>query len=290
MKIFISGASGLVGGNCLQHFTEYNIETIGTYFSFPVKGLFPFDTLNLSNPNNFDIYNFKPNVIVHCGAMTHVDACETNPQESYDKTVKSTINLIELANKLNAKIVYLGTDYVFDGKRGPYFEDDDANPLNIYAAHKLEAEQAVLKNSSEHLILRITNVYGNEIRNKNFVARIVEQCKAGQKLTLTLPSDQYATPINAYDVARAMRLLLLDNKKGIYHLASTDWMNRIDLALNILKYFPNAAYDLIPKITKELNQPALRPLLGGLQKVKFSSEYPTFRFSNVDDFVKNTFL
>jgi dTDP-4-dehydrorhamnose reductase len=285
MKIFISGASGLVGGNCLKHFTENNMDTVGTFFSYAVDGLHQFDTLNLDNPNNFDLINYKPDVIVHCGAMTHVDACETEQEESYQKTVQSTLNLIELANKLNAKLVYLSTDYVFDGKRGPYFEDDQVNPLSVYAAHKLEAEQAVLKNSKEHLVLRITNVYGNEIRNKNFIARIIEQCQQGKKLTLNLPYDQYATPVNAYDVARAMRLLLLDQKSGIYHIAGTDWMNRVDLALNVLKYFPNADFELIPKSTEALKQPANRPLLGGLQKVKFSSEYLNFRFSTVDEYV-----
>jgi dTDP-4-dehydrorhamnose reductase len=285
MKIFISGASGLVGGNCYHHFIENDIETIGSYFSFPVEGLHAFNTLDISDVNNFDIIAYKPNIIVHCGAMTHVDACETAIQESYDKTVQSTLNLLRIANEINAKLVYLSTDYVFDGKEGPYFEHDVVHPLSIYAQHKLEAEKAVLQDSEKHLVLRITNVYGDEIRNKNFIARIIDQCKAKQHLTLTLPADQYATPVNALDVAKAMRLLLLDGKSGIYHIASTDWMNRVDLALNVLKYFPNATYDLIPKLTN-LNQAAARPLLGGLQKVKFSSEYPTFRFSTVDDYVR----
>jgi dTDP-4-dehydrorhamnose reductase len=285
MKIFISGASGLVGGNCFKYFTTNHVATIGTYFSFAVEGLHAFDTLNLDNPTNFDVANFKPDIIVHCGAMTHVDACEKEVEESYSKTVTSTLNLIKLAKKLNAKLVYLSTDYVFDGKKGPYYEDDEVNPLSIYAQHKLEAEQAVLADNANHLVLRITNVYGDEIRNKNFISRIIEQCKNNQHLVLKLPSDQYATPINAMDIAKAMLLLLQHNKSGIYNIASTDWMNRVDLALNILKYFPEASYELHPILTKDLNQPAARPLMGGLQKAKFSAEFPEFRFSTVDEYV-----
>jgi dTDP-4-dehydrorhamnose reductase len=286
MKIFISGASGLVGGNCLKHFLANNINAIGTYFSYALPDIYYFDTLNLNNPDNFDVMNFKPDVIVHCGAMTHVDACETSIEESYNKTVQSTLTLIGLANTLNAKLVYLSTDYVFDGKRGPYFEDDAVNPLSIYAKHKLEAEEAVIKNSANHLVLRITNVYGNEARNKNFIARIIDQCMANETLKLTLPYDQYATPVNAYDVARAMLLLLQNNKNGLYHIASTDYMNRVDLAMNVLKHFPEAQYDLNPISTATMNQAAKRPLLGGLQKVKFSETFNTFIFTTVDDFVK----
>jgi dTDP-4-dehydrorhamnose reductase len=227
---------------------------------------------------------------VHCGALTHVDYCEEHVDESYQKTVLSTQNLLAIANEINAKVVFISTDYVFDGMHGPYRENDAVNPLGIYAKHKLEAEQMVLKNSPNHLVLRVTNVYGNEERNKNFVSRIVEQCKKGEKLTLKLPSDQYATPVNAWDVARAMYLLLKDNHSGIYHMASTDFLNRVELALTVLKYFPYAKYDLIPITTQEMKQPAKRPLMGGLIKKKFADLYPEFLFSNVDDFVKSSLL
>jgi dTDP-4-dehydrorhamnose reductase len=286
MKIFISGASGLVGSNCLKYFTQQGADCIGTYFSYPLPGIYPFNTLAMDDAANFDIVQFHPDVIVHCGAMTHVDACETAPEESYQKTVQSTINLLEIAKQLNAKLVYLSTDYVFDGQHGPYAETDATAPISVYAKHKLEAEQMVLQASPNHLVLRITNVYGHEARNKNFVSRIIEQCLAKQTLTLRLPLDQYATPVNAWDVARAMYLLLQNNQSGVFHIASTDWMNRVELAKTVLKYFPDAEYTMQPITTKAMQQPADRPLLGGLLKTKFSNAYPNFLFSNVDDFVK----
>lgn len=287
MNIFISGASGLVGGNCLRYFASKGLTVLGTYFSYPTEGTVYFNTLDLNDPKNPNLDEFMPNVIVHCGALTHVDYCESHESESYEKTVQSTQHLLALAEKYQAKLVYISTDYVFDGLAGPYSEDDSVGPLSMYAHHKLKAEQMVLAASEKHLVLRITNVYGDEDRNKNFVARIISQCIAHEKLTLKLPYDQYATPVNAYDIARALYLLLRDQHKGIFHIAGTDWMNRVELALTILKYYPKAAYTLESVSTPELNQPANRPLRGGLLKSKFSALYPEFLFSNVDDYVRS---
>jgi dTDP-4-dehydrorhamnose reductase len=287
MKVFISGASGLVGGNCLKYFKEIGWNVIGSHLSFSTEGTVFFNTLEPNHLENFDVTTFRPDVIVHCGALTHVDYCEANPEESYEKTVQSTKNLIELSKKCNARFVYISTDYVFDGAHGPYLEDAPVNPLSVYARHKLEAEELSLKELENTLVLRVTNVYGDEIRNKNFVARIIEQCKEGKKLTLKLPYDQFASPANAWDIARAMYVLLKDEKTGIYHISGSDYMNRVELALRVISYFPDATYDLIPVSTATLNQPAARPLLGGFVKLKFASEYPDFLFGTVDSYVQS---
>jgi len=288
MKVFIAGASGLVGSNCMKHFVEQGWTVKGSYFSFPTEETVFYNTLEPNHPDNFDIITFQPDIIVHCGALTHVDYCETHEEESYQKTVQSTKNLIAIARRCNARFVYISTDYVFDGVNGPYRETDPVNPLSVYARHKLEAEQMVLNELQESLVLRVTNVYGNEVRGKNFISRIIEQCVNNQKLTLKLPYDQFATPTNAWDIARAMFLLLRDGKSGIYHICGSDFMNRVELALRVLGYFSNATYDLIPISTEELNQPAKRPLIGGFVKMKFSSEYPDFLFGTVDSYVQQT--
>lgn len=285
MKVFIAGASGLLGGNCLKHFSEQGWDVKGSYFSYATDNTVYYNTLQPEDPNNFDIAAFAPDVIVHCGALTHVDYCEQHPEESYTQTVTSTINLIAVAQKCKAKMVYISTDYVFDGKNGPYTEDASVNPISVYGRHKLEAEQMVLKEIPGALVLRITNVYGDEARGKNFIARIVQQCEEGKELTLKLPYDQFASPTNAWDIARAMFVLLRDGKSGIYHTGSTDFMNRVELALTVLKHFPDAKYQLIPLDTASLQQPAARPLIGGFVCMKFRKEYPEFLFSNVDDYL-----
>ncbi|RYZ53014.1 MAG: SDR family oxidoreductase [Sphingobacteriales bacterium] len=285
MKVFIAGASGLVGGNCMKHFSEQGWDVKGSYFSYATDNTVFYNTLEPTHPDNFDVVGFNPDVIVHCGALTHVDYCEAHEEESYVQTVQSTKNLIELTKKCGAKFVYLSTDYVFDGKEGPYQEDAPVNPLSVYARHKLEAEQLALKSLDDTLVLRVTNVYGNEVRGKNFIARIIDQCRNDQKLTLKLPYDQFATPTNAWDIARAMHVLLRDGKGGIYHICSSDFMNRVELALRVLQYFPEASYELIPMDTASLNQPANRPLVGGFVKAKFSREYPEFLFGTVDSYL-----
>ncbi len=285
MKILIIGASGLVGGNCLRYLSTQNHDCIGTYFSYPAKDTVYYDTLNIENPDNFDLDAFAPEVIIHCGALTHVDYCEQHPEESERLTVQSTQNVIEIARKFSTKLIFISTDYIFDGENGPYDEEAIANPISVYGQHKWEAEELIKKSNLHHIILRITNVYGDEERGKNFVARIIEQATKGQHLTLKLPVDQYATPINAHDIARAINLLLKADEQGIYNIASTDYMNRVQLALRILKYFPKASYDLIPLTTQEMNPPAARPLQGGLKSNKFLSKYPNFLFSTVDEYV-----
>lgn len=285
MKVFIVGASGLVGNNCLRHFREQGWDVKGSYFSYATDDLVYYNTLNPEDAANFDIGGWQPDVIVHCGALTHVDYCESHPEESYEQTVRSTLNLITVAQNCAARMVYLSTDYVFDGTDGPYLEEAPVDPLSVYGRHKLEAEQAVLKAVSGSLVLRVTNVYGDEARGKNFVARIVQQCREGKKLTLKLPYDQYASPTNAYDIARAMFVLLRDGKAGVYHTGGTDYMNRVELALRVLRYFPGAEYDLQPLSTADLQQPAARPLLGGFIHRKFSNEYPDFLFSTIDDYL-----
>lgn len=284
MKVFIAGASGLVGGQCLCYFSGKGWDVKGSYFSYPVDGLVYFNTLE-ADARNFDLAGWKPDVIVHCGALTHVDYCESNEEESYLKTVRSTETLVSIAQKIGAGFVYFSTDYVFDGISGPYKEDDPVNPLSIYGRHKLEGEQLALREIENALVLRVTNIYGDEARGKNFVARIVSQIEEGNELTLRLPYDQFAHPTNAADLARALYLLLRDGKRGIYHLGGTDYMNRVELALRILKHFPEAKYYLEPVSTASLQQPAARPLNGGFIRAKFCAEYPEFLFRNVDDYL-----
>jgi dTDP-4-dehydrorhamnose reductase len=286
MNILIIGASGLVGGNCLRYFGEQGTgQVVGTYFSYPARGTVFYDTLHPDNPENFDVDGFAPDVIVHCGALTHVDHCEDHPDESHQKTVLSTANIIKLCLKHQARLVFISTDYVFDGLDGPYDEGAPVNPLSVYGKHKLEAEDLVREKVEDHVIIRITNVYGDEERGKNFVSRILEQIRDKKRLTLKLPADQFATPVNAVDIARCLHLLIRDHQKGTFHIAGTDYMSRVQLALRILKHFPDAAYDLYTPSTEELQQKAARPLQGGLKNRKFMEYYPTFRYSTIDDYL-----
>ena len=285
MKALILGASGLVGGNCMRRFGQEGWQCLGTHFSFPTDDTVYYNTLDHGDPANANLDAFSPDVIIHCGALTWVDHCEDNMDESHKLTVQSTHNAVALAKKYNATLVYLSTDYVFDGERGFYKETDPVNPLSVYGRHKLEAEDAVRSGMEHYIICRVTNVYGDEIRGKNFVARLSENMQKGEEMTLQLPHDQYATPVNAADIAKAIYMLLTSGKHGLYHLASTDYLNRIQLAQRVAKYFGHDGISLVPVTTAQLGQSAARPLLGGMCADKFNGEFPDFRWSNVDDYL-----
>ena len=286
MKTLILGASGLVGGNCMRYFASQGWTCLGTHFSFETADTVFYNTLDPSDPHNADLDAFQPDVIIHCGALTWVDYCEEHVDESYQKTVVSTHNATKLAERYKAKLVYLSTDYVFDGTRGFYMEEDDTFPLSVYGKHKLKAEDHVREHLTNFLICRITNVYGDEIRGKNFIARLSENMRKKEPMELRLPFDQYATPVNAFDVARAIYLLLSEDKKGLYHFAGTDYLNRVQLAQRVITYFGHEQVSLIPVTTKQLAPPARRPLLGGMSAQLFNEEFPHFRWSNVDDYLQ----
>ena len=287
MRFFVIGASGLVGGNFMDHLKAEGHEVVGTHTTLETDRTVFFDAIDLDHPDNFNLDEFQPEAIVHCAALAHVDYCEENVEESYQKTVQTALNVIALCKKYQASMVYTSTDYVFDGTSGPYVETDPVNPLSVYGKHKLEVEEAMqaeLPNLG--IILRIGNVYGDEIRGKNFIIRIINDVKNGREWHMNLPQDQFATPVWAFDVARVGVQLAVDRKSGIYHVGSTDFMNRIQLANKVLSYLPGHKCSMSGVLTKDLGQKAARPLLSGHISAKFLSEYPDFDFHNVDHYLQ----
>lgn len=288
MKVLIIGASGLVGSHCLKYFKEKNIEVIGTYRNFKTEGTYFLDP---SEENCFRFLKemgFKPEVVIHCGALTNVDYCEDHQEESENLTLNSTKVIADYCKKNSAKLVYISTDYVFDGLNGPYSEEEKTNPINVYGKHKLEAEW-ISEKTENCIIARITNVYGNEERSKNFIAHLLSMIHSGKEKTFNLPFDQFATPIYAGDIAKMLYLLVVDNKEGIYNLASTDYYNRYQLAQKVKSYYNETSHlKFNPISTQSLQQKAKRPLKGGLLNIKFISEYPLFEYTNVDDFILKT--
>ncbi len=288
MKVLVIGASGLVGSHCLKYFKEKNIEVIGTYRNFKTEDTCFFDPLEENCFNFLEEMHFKPEVIIHCGALTNVDYCEDHQEESENQTLTSTKVIAEYCKKNSIRLVYISTDYVFDGLNGPYSEDEKTNPINVYGKHKLEAELVADKTGS-CIIARITNVYGEEERSKNFIAHLLSVIYSGTEKNFNLPFDQFATPIYAGDVAKMIYLLVMDNKKGVYNLSSTDYYNRYQLAQKVKSYFKKTNHLVLnPISTQSLQQKAKRPLNGGLLNIKFTKEYPQFVYTNVDAFILKT--
>lgn len=288
MKILVIGASGLVGSHCMRYLKEKEISVIGTHRNFEQIDTFYFDPLNKNCFDFLNINHFSPDVIIHCGALTHVDYCEDHQNDSFNQTVESTRRIVDYCTQNRIKLVYISTDYVFDGINGPYFESAEVNPINVYGKHKLAAEELV-KKLEKYLIVRITNVYGEEARSKNFISSLVSLIKSNEERILKLPFDQYATPTYAGDIAKMIYLLLAEKKVGVFNLASTDFYSRFQLALKVKSFYPDSNnLKIEPISTKVLNQKARRPLNGGLLNVKFLNQFPDFEFTNIDKFIYKT--
>jgi dTDP-4-dehydrorhamnose reductase len=288
-RALVTGGSGLVGGRCAAALRKAGCEVVATHKTFPTDETVYFNCSDMADSDNFDVKGFAPQIIVHCAAWTHVDMCEEQVDESYFQNVTATRNVAALCKECNAKIVFTSTDYVFDGVAGPYAEDAEPMALSVYGKHKLECEQFLLADPSLHaIVLRITNVYGHEARGKNFVARIFKNASAsvdGETMNLRLPNDQFATPVDAATVAEVTAMLLADDKSGVYHVSSSEYVSRVQLAARVVKNIKSHKVAIEGVATAVLGQKAPRPLKGGLLAVRLQQEYPLYSPSTVDDFV-----
>ncbi|KAL1496763.1 hypothetical protein AB1Y20_014353 [Prymnesium parvum] len=290
-RALVTGGSGLVGGRCVTALRDGGYDVVATHRSFATSDTVYFNCADMADSVNFDVRQFRPDVIVHCAAMTNVDECESKPEESATQNVLATSNMVALAKELGAQMVFISTDYVFDGSAGPYSEDAEPSPLSVYGKHKLEAEKLVLALRGA-LVLRVTNVYGVEERGKNFVSRVLANAQKSigdaEPTTLRLPSDQFATPIDAEDIAAVVCMLLRDDRSGIYHIAAAEYMSRVQLAAKVLAKVPGHSMTIDPVSTAVLGQKAPRPLKGGLLPTRLLAEYPLFACRSVHEFLSSS--
>lgn len=267
-KILVIGCNGLVGSKFFRK-KDDKYDFFGTYNSeVPELGgnkdnLFQ---LNITNKENVDeiLKKVNPDYIIHTASITNVDYCEDHKEESYDVIVQGTKNIVEHCKKNGTKLIFISTDYVFDGNDGPYSEDSEPNPIGVYGSHKLLAEN-LIKNKSidkfKYLVVRTTVVFGNHEKKINFFNWLLGQLNKNDEVTIV--DDQYSTPILAEDLADGIMFCI--NKEGIVNISGSESLNRYDFAVLISRVF-ELNVDLIRRIsTKELNQKASRPLRAGLK-------------------------
>jgi len=257
VKALIIGASGLVGGALRAVFPQ----AIGTYFRSPSIDLVALDITD-DDAVRALVTQVAPELILLPAAQPNVDRCETEPTESERVNVEGTRHVAEAAARAHARLVFFSTDYVFDGKAGPYAPDAPTSPISVYGRHKLAAEMIVRETVADHLIVRACGVYGYQATGKNFVMALARLAAAGERMRV--PSDQWGTPTLAENLAEAVHELALSDYRGSAHPVGPDYLTRIDFArfaAEVLGYAPGF---LQPVATPELKQPAARPLRGGL--------------------------
>ncbi|MEW6096740.1 MAG: SDR family oxidoreductase [bacterium] len=273
MSILIIGASGFVG-SFLYEILAKEDEVIGTFYprESEVKG---FQYLDITDRKSVEVLirEIKPHVIILTAALTYVEYCEDHQKEAFDINVLGTTNVVLMAKEVNAKLVFFSTEYVFDGKKGPYSEIDLPNPISYYGKTKLEGERVIIDNLNDYLIIRTTVVYGYEKDGKNFIMQLIQKNKDRQ--VMNVPLDQYGSPTFRDNLVAATIELIQKDKRGIYNVVGSEVMNRFDFSVLAAEILGLDKSLIIPKTTSELGQRAPRPLNAGLKIDKVKQEIET---------------
>jgi len=233
LKVFVTGADGMVG----------------SYVDFGIK----------TNRSSLDITNLKetllvigehkPDVILHLAALTDVDQCERDPNRAYLINSVGAYHVALAARECGAKMVYISTAGVFDGeKKSPYAEDDIPNPQNYYGYSKFLGELAIRGVLADYLIVRTCwMVGGGPDKDKKFVAKIIDQLRKPETKEINAVSDQIGSPTFAKDLVAAIKKLIEQDARGIYHLANTGAASRFDVAKKIVSLVrPDIKVNAVP--------------------------------------------
>jgi dTDP-4-dehydrorhamnose reductase len=276
-RILICGANGLLGQRLsLMLSTQNDYEVLNTSIerSFVYdKMLFDYNQLDITNRSDVKslISSFQPNVILNAAGATNVDWCETNREEAWKVNVTAVENLAEASRKVGAKLIHISTDYVFDGKNGPYDEEAKPNPIGYYGKTKLASENAVLVAEIPHTILRTIVLYGSGISvRQNFALWVINNLKTGKQITVV--DDQLGNPTFVSDLALAMIKTFELNRQGIFHIGGGEQLSRYDFAIRTAEIFGLDA-SLIKRIkTCDLNQSSPRPMISGFITLKAETQ------------------
>lgn len=245
----IFGANGLVGSHLraqLQHAVPDTTTDITSVI----------DVMRV-------VHDVAPRIIYLAAAMTDVDACESASGEeaSYRVNVQGVVNVVRAARRYGAKVVFLSTDYIFDGTNGPYSLGAVPNPISVYGRHKLQAEHYVATQAPTWAIIRTTLVYGAHLKRRNFVYAVTSALRANRVFRAV--TDQLGTPTYAPELAR-MAIELAYTETGVFHVAGPDCSNRYDWACRIAEVYKLDLKLIQPVRTADLHQFAPRPLNAGL--------------------------
>ncbi len=276
-RVLIIGANGLVGQKLTDIFSNdrrfdllISARQSEAYNKAASFGYVQLDAANLAAVKEL-VWNFSPEVIINAAAYTDVDGCEREKELSWKANVTAVENLITASRLVGARVVHISTDYVFDGKAGPYDETATPNPLSYYGKEKLASENAVRASGENWAIVRTMVVYGVAPKvKKNFAIWLAQELKRGNKVNIVC--DQFGNATLADDLARGIYELVRQNKRGLYHIAGSDILSRFEFAQKLADEFGFDKSLIHPIKTAELNQLAVRPLQSGLITLKAQAE------------------
>lgn len=274
-RILVTGSNGMLGQRTVEFYSRLNdIELLAT--SVEDKSLLTgieYIQCDISNRNEIKkiIYDFCPDVIINTAAYTNVDKSETEREPAWKINVKGVEYISESARTLDSHLIHISTDYIFDGKNGPYNENDIPNPIGYYGRTKLASENVLKISGVKYTILRTNVLYGTaKFSRPDFVKWVVDSLK--NNVEIRIVDDQINNPTFIDDLVQAINSVIELRKEGIYNIGGIELLSRYEFTLMIADYFRLNKF-LIKKIkTSDLNQPARRPLKSGLITIKAQTE------------------
>ena len=262
-RVLVIGATGQVGRELVAELTQRPgpLDVVAAARSHPD----PARQVQLERPETIErlVLAVGPNHVILTAAATNVAWCEEHPDESRAINVLGTEAAALAARRVGASFTFISTDYVFDGISGPYGEDEPTNPINVYGAHKLDAEAAVMAADPVNLVVRTCQVFGDDPRRTNFVVRVADRLHADQPVEAA--GDLFGTPTYAPDLARALAELTLSRASGIWNVAGDTFLSRYELATLVADAFGGAHGLIVEVAADRMHDPVNRPRRSGLR-------------------------
>ncbi|MFX0035960.1 MAG: SDR family oxidoreductase [Candidatus Hermodarchaeota archaeon] len=278
-KLLIIGVSGLTGYKLANLSTRF-YKVYGTYnkrlISIKDCEIFQLNKTDKKDTHSL-IMEIKPNIIIDCSALHNVDYCETHREETWNVNVEATVYIANLCKEVNARFIYISTDYVFDGIDKIYNEESKTNPLSYYGISKLKAEEKISNLGINYAIARTSLVFGwnpGEIQGKssssgksqNYVIWALNKLRNDEPIKIV--TDQYSTPTLADNLAEFLLTLAGSEINGIFHTTGKECINRYDFTIKIAEVF-NLNKKLITPVTSDMfKQVAKRPMRCCLDSTK----------------------
>ena len=277
-KILITGSNGLLGQKLIDLYLKNNdvklIATARGINRYPIDEGYEYAIMDITSFEQVQevIKKYKPHCIINTAAMTNVDQCEEDMVGADNLNINAISHLIDAANQVDAHFIQLSTDFIFDGKAGPYKEDDEPNPLSFYGKTKLEAEKIIRAKSNKWSIIRTILVYGivHDMSRSNIVLWAKNALEKGQPLKIV--DDQFRSPTLAEDLAIGCQLVEQKEAEGIYNISGKDQMSIVSLIERVADYFKLDKSSIERVSSSTLNQPAKRPPITGFDLEKSVKE------------------
>ncbi len=291
-KILITGSNGLLGQTLLNLVLKEknNYEVIGFSRGKNRSGRtdFTYISIDITDKDLLKkrILEINPDVIVHTAAMTNVDACEDDKKGCDLLNIDVVGSLADISKTINAHLIHISTDFIFDGKKGFYKETDTPNPLSYYGLSKLKSEEILVNSTINYTILRTILVYGfvYKMTRNNIVLWVKKMLE--EKKEITIVNDQFRMPTYAEDLALACKMAIDKKAIGVFNISSNTLLSIYEIAQQIADIF-NLDKSLIKPIsTATLNQKAIRPVKTGFNLEKTNKELGFYPKSFKEDLLR----